>query len=274
MRLDDPPADREPEADAARAAAGAELHVGLEHALAVLGRDAGAVVGDADLHPAAHAGMLGHDARARRDLDHAARARELHGVSDQVREHLLDAQRIAARLARVRVERDAQAQAALREQRLEHRGHRLDRGRERRAAQLEHLARHGRTREAASMLARNALEPLAAPVALFEELALLLVERTHVRAEQQAVVAADHGERRAQLVADRVDQLGALGGVAAQALAQRFELAVHARELLAGLEQLGLEPLRASVGGRLGIGFRGQRGQRQRHRAPPGAWYM
>ena len=101
------------------------------------------------------------------------------------------------------------------------------------------------------------LEPLAAPVALFEELALLLVERTHLRAEQQAVVAADHGERRAQLVADRVDQLRALGGVAAQALAQRFELAVHARELLAGLEQLGREPLRASVGGRLGFGFRG-----------------
>ena len=87
--------------------------------------------------------------------------------------------------------------------------------------------------------------------------ALLLVERTHVRSEQQAVVAADHGERRTQLVADRVDQLGALDGVAAQALAQRLELAVHARELLTGQEQLGRESLRAAVGGQLG--FRGRR---------------
>src|SRR6266404_4640433 len=41
VRLDQTAADREPEPDASAAAALAELHVGLEHALAVLGRDAG-----------------------------------------------------------------------------------------------------------------------------------------------------------------------------------------------------------------------------------------
>jgi hypothetical protein len=132
----------------------------LEDALALAGGDARPIVAHADLDPAPHGPVVGRaSARVAISIAPPARVNFTALPTRFVSTCSTRADRSAPRP--LGIEREREAQPALGEQRLEHRRHRLDQRRERRAAELEHLAAV-RGARAASSVGEERVEPLAA----------------------------------------------------------------------------------------------------------------
>jgi len=160
-------------------------------------------------------------------------------VAHQVGQDLLDAGPIEARVAGVAIGLQLEVELLFLEHRLEHRCDTVDHRHQRRRRNLEDVVALGDTRRV-EQVADESVEPVTALAALLEEVTLLVIDGPRLAREQQAAVAADDGDRRAQLVAHHREDLLALGAPA-QRLAQRRQLAVELRKILARVDQLALE---------------------------------
>ncbi len=194
MREDDRPSDREPES--AAVSAGIALIEGLEHALALLGRDALALIRDPDLD-----GVL---PRRDRDRDLAVRRGEAGGVLQKVGEHLVELHRVGGDLGRVADHRPDSEPGQPRLQPVQngfqdlvHRHRLLRRG-----------ERAGLEAGEVEQVAEETVEPVGLLQHRLEQVAALRVVVRGVVFEQTRDRRLDRGERRPQVMRDRGEQGG------------------------------------------------------------------
>ena len=198
MRLDQPAADRQAEPGAADARAGLQPEELVEDALALVSRDAGAVVGDRDADRA-----IG---RLDLDPDRGAWRGVLGGVLQQVGHHLVDHQVVQGdrrqvfgdrQLERVRGQRALEAVADL-------------------AHQLAQVVPVALGTECAALDARHVQQVADQAVEAVrfahdggDEAVAILVTPGDVRLDEALGRGLDCGQRGAQVVGDRVEQRGA-----------------------------------------------------------------
>jgi len=206
--LDDSTTEREPDAETAHPVGGDAAHVGREESLAIRRRDPRSVVLDRDLD-GANAFELDVDGL---DPDHAGRPAMTDRVGQQIRDDLLDPTRVEREHGIARAQAHLHLDPALFEAR-----HQRSEGRFEYVVQIRWRRRDGkRSRRVGARFEQvfhEGVEPRTGFETLLDEVLLLRVERAmHLVGEQPSEPAQD-GDRRAQLVADEMDQLRALTGL-------------------------------------------------------------
>ncbi len=210
--IDDPAADREPDAEPASLRLSLAAHVGREEALAVVLRNPATVVfhRDGDETVALRGGL-----DRRRDADDPFRPAIAERIGQEIGDHLLDPTRVEPEARERRREAELDLHLTL----VEERGERFELRAERLVqVRFDDLDRERGSAGAARFhqISDEAIEAAACLQALVDEMALVFVQGAACIALEQAAETGDDRDRRAELVAHEVDQLGADAGLAGE----------------------------------------------------------